>query len=69
METKKLYRSKENKIFAGICGGLGDYFHMDPVLLRLMWLLLVIATGIVPGVLVYIIVIFIVPERRVHEQN
>lgn len=64
MEPKRLYRSKENKIFAGICGGLGDYFSIDPTLLRLAWLLVVIFTGIFPGVVVYILAIFVIPEKR-----
>ncbi|OHA17487.1 MAG: PspC domain-containing protein [Candidatus Taylorbacteria bacterium RIFCSPLOWO2_12_FULL_43_20] len=64
METKKLYRSKTNRIFAGICGGLGDYLAVDPVLIRLVWLLVVIFTGFVPGLLVYILAIFIIPEKR-----
>ncbi len=63
METKKLYRSKTNRIFAGICGGLGEYMNIDPVLIRLIWLLVVVFTGIFPGVLVYIIAIFIIPEK------
>jgi phage shock protein C len=63
METKKLYRSKTNRIFAGICGGLGEYMNMDPVLIRLIWLLIVVFTGLFPGVLVYIIAIFIIPEK------
>lgn len=61
MVTKHLYRSEHNRIFAGICGGLGDYFGVDPVALRLVWLLIVIFTGFFPGVLAYIIAIFIIP--------
>ena len=60
---KRLYRSKKNRVFAGIIGGLGEYFDIDPVLLRLIWVLVVIFTGFVPGVLAYIIVLFIVPEK------
>lgn len=63
MEIKKLHRSKSNRIFAGICGGLGEYFEVDPVLIRLIWLLAIIFSGIVPGLLAYILAIFIVPER------
>jgi len=62
---KKLYRSKDNKIFAGIIGGLGEYFDIDPVLLRVLWLLIVIFTGVVPGVMAYIIAMFIVPSGPV----
>lgn len=64
-KNKRLYRSSTNKIFAGVCGGLGEYFEIDPVLIRLIWLLIVIFTGIVPGVLTYIIAIYIVPRLTV----
>ena len=64
MTVKRLYRSKKNKVFAGICGGVGEYFNVDPVLIRLIWVLVVIFTGFFPGVLAYIIAIFIVPEKR-----
>ena len=35
--SKRLYRSKKNKVFAGICGGVGEYFNIDPALIRLIW--------------------------------
>lgn len=60
---KKLYRSSSNKIFAGILGGLGEYFEVDPAILRLLWILVVIFTGVVPGILAYIIAMFIVPKK------
>ncbi len=65
MEIKKLYRSRTNKVFAGVCGGLGEYFNTDPIFVRLMWLTIVICTGIFPGVIVYILAIFIVPLRPI----
>jgi len=63
MQSKKLYRNTTNKVFAGICGGLGEYFDIDPVLIRLIWLLVVVFTGIFPGAVVYIIAIFIIPKQ------
>ena len=60
---KKLYRSNTNKVFAGILGGLGDYFDVDPVLFRLLWVLVTIFTGLAPGIIVYIIAIFIIPKE------
>ena len=65
MEQKKLYRSETNKVFGGVIGGLGEYFGVDPVFLRLIWVLVVIFTGLFPGVLAYIISLFIVPKREV----
>lgn len=64
-KNKRLYRSKKNKVFAGICGGVGEYFDIDPVVVRLIWLLIVVFTGIVPGLLVYIIAIYVVPLQIV----
>ena len=63
METRRLYRSHTNKVLAGVCGGLGEYFGIDPVLIRLFWLLVVIFSGVVPGIIAYIFAIFIVPKR------
>jgi len=64
MATKKrLFRSRENKILAGIFGGLGDYFDIDPTVLRLGWLLVFIFTGIFPGLLAYIVAVIVVPYK------
>ena len=60
---KKMYRSSDNKIFAGIIGGLGEYFKIDPVLLRLVWVFVLIFTGVVPGLIVYAMALFVVPNK------
>ncbi len=60
---KKLYRSDENKTFAGVIGGVGEYFNVDPVLLRLIFLIITIMSGILPAILVYLIAILIVPHK------
>lgn len=60
--TKRLYKSQTNKVIAGVCGGIGEYFDIDPVLIRLLYLLLTVFTGIVPGALGYIIAIVIIPD-------
>lgn len=60
--TKRLYRSTENKVLAGVCGGLGEYFDVDPVLIRLLYLMATVFTGLVPGLLCYVIAVAIVPE-------
>lgn len=61
--TKKLYRSTENKIIAGVLGGVAEYFEIDPVLPRLMFTLITFATGIFPALIVYIIAWIVVPLR------
>ena len=63
MKKKKLYRSKENRVIAGVFGGLGDYFDTDPVLLRLAWLVIVVFTGFAPGIIAYIVAALIVPIK------
>lgn len=59
---KKLTRSRDNRVLAGIMGGLGEFFSIDPVLLRLGYLILTVFSGFVPGILGYLIAILIVPE-------
>lgn len=59
--AKKLYRSVEDKKIAGVCSGLGDYFDIDPTIIRLIWLAMIFAVG--TGVLAYIIAWIIVPEE------
>jgi len=63
MEPKRLYKSSDNKIFAGVFGGLGEYFNVDPVILRVVWVLVVIFTAFVPGVLTYILAVIIIPKK------
>jgi phage shock protein C len=69
MKVKRLYRSETNRVFAGVCGGIGDYFEVDPVMVRLLWLLATCFTGVVPGTVAYIFAILIIPRRIVHESH
>jgi len=59
---KKLYRSKTNSVFTGLLGGAGEYTGVDPVVLRVLFVVLVVFTGFVPGVLVYFLALLIVPK-------
>ena len=58
---KKLYRINEGKKLAGVCGGLAEYFKIDPTIIRLLWVLVVLFAGF--GLLAYIICAFIIPEK------
>ncbi len=60
---KQLFRSKTNRVIAGICGGIGDMVNIDPVIIRLLAVFLCVITGLIPGVITYIVAIFIVPEK------
>lgn len=57
---KRLYRSRKDKMLAGICGGLAEYFAVDPSLVRIACLLLCLYAG--TGLLVYILAAIIIPE-------
>ncbi len=59
--NQKLYRSRTNKILGGVCGGLGEYFNLDPVLIRVIFVILAFIHGI--GILLYIIMLVIVPQK------
>ena len=60
METKKLYRSKTDKMISGVCGGLAQYFGVDATVVRLVFALLVFF-GVGSGVLLYIILAIVMP--------
>ena len=61
METKKLYRSNTNRVFAGVCGGIGEYFNIDPIIVRIIWVVVTFLGG--AGVLAYVIAWIIIPEQ------
>ena len=60
MEQKRLYRSRENRMICGVCGGITDYFNVDPTLIRL-GLVLLACTG--SGILAYFIAAIIIPDQ------
>ena len=61
---KRLYKSESNKVISGVCGGLGEYFGIDPVIFRIIAVLLIFAHG--AGLLIYLIAWLCMPKRR-HE--
>ncbi|NLA11717.1 MAG: PspC domain-containing protein [Firmicutes bacterium] len=62
MEQKKLYRSRTNSMIAGICGGLAEYFGIDPTIMRLLYLLVTFFTA-GTALIFYFIAIFIIPQE------
>lgn len=60
---KKLYRSNSDKMIAGVCGGIADYFDVDPTIVRLGAVLLTFITALFPCVIAYIIAMIIVPVK------
>jgi phage shock protein C len=58
---KKLYRSP-NRIIAGVCGGIADYFDVDPTLIRVIYMILSLFSAAFPGFLLYIILMIMIPN-------
>jgi phage shock protein C len=58
---KRLYRSRTNRIIAGVCGGIAEYTNIDPTVVRLLWLLVSLIWG--AGIVAYIIALIIIPEE------
>lgn len=60
--VKLLRRSTTNKSWLGVCGGLGEYFGIDPVVIRVALVILTVATGFVPGLIAYLLTALVMPE-------
>jgi phage shock protein PspC (stress-responsive transcriptional regulator) len=59
----KLYRSDSDKIIGGVCGGLGEYMHVDPLILRILFVILAMVNGL--GLIAYLIMWVLVPAAHV----
>ena len=60
-ETRTLYRSRSNRQIAGVCGGLAQYFNIDPTLVRVLMVVLAVFGG--SGLLIYLVLWVVVPEE------
>ncbi|HEY5529193.1 MAG TPA: PspC domain-containing protein [Thermoleophilia bacterium] len=56
---RRLYRSRTEKMIAGVCGGVAEYFNTDPTIVRLLWVLITLLGG--AGVLLYIVLWIVMP--------
>jgi phage shock protein C len=61
---KKLYRSRRDKIIGGVCGGLGKYFEIDPVLIRILFVLLTFFE--LSGLFIYIVLLIVIPQEPIN---
>ncbi|TKJ39151.1 hypothetical protein CEE37_11700 [candidate division LCP-89 bacterium B3_LCP] len=61
---KRLFRSKDQRVISGLCGGLGEHFKIDPTIVRILWILFGI-TSFGFAVLLYVILIFAIPEEPI----
>ena len=59
---KKLYRSSQDKKIAGVCGGIGAYFSLDPTIIRVLFVMLLLPGGL-PGLLPYAVLWIVVPIK------
>ena len=62
MPTTKLARSRKHRMLWGVCGGIADWIGWDPTLVRLLYVLASVLSAAFPGMIVYIILMFIMPE-------
>jgi phage shock protein C len=60
---KKIVRSRNSRMIAGVCGGIADYFNVDPTIVRVLYVLLSMMTVAFPGILVYLILVLIIPNE------
>ncbi len=65
--SRRLYRDPDNRVLGGVCGGLGAYLDVDPVIIRVILVVLFLAAGF--GLLIYIIMWIVVPEARTTAQK
>lgn len=61
MNSRRLYRSRRDSMIFGVCGGIAEYFDIDPTIVRLVTVLLIFGMG--SGLLAYILGAFIIPEN------
>jgi phage shock protein C len=59
--TRKLRRSGRDRMIAGVCGGLAEYFGMDPTVMRVLYVLVSLLSAAFPGIIAYIVLMFVMP--------
>ena len=64
-ESKRLYRSRDERMIAGVCGGLGEYLNTDPTVIRIIFVVLAIIGVGFGGLILYLAMWLIVPEEPV----
>ena len=66
---KKLRRIRQGRVLAGVCTGLGEYFDTDPVLFRIIWVLIAIPTAVLGALSAYLVVTLLIPSQDKIEYN
>jgi phage shock protein C len=65
-KMKKLRRSNKERMIAGVCGGIAEYFSLDPTVVRIVYVLVSILSVAFPGILVYLVMWIIVPRSEIY---
>jgi len=65
---KKLYLSDKDRKIAGVCGGLGEYYQVDPTVIRIAWIVLTILSLGVGGIVIYLLMWLVIPRRPKEEK-
>ena len=60
---KKLRRIRQGRVLAGVCTGLGEYFDTDPVLFRIIWVLIAIPTAVLGALIAYLVITLLIPAQ------
>lgn len=66
-KCKKLYRSRKNRMIGGVCAGFAEYFGIDANIIRLSTVVIGIFTGFFPAIIVYVLALFVIPEKRLQK--
>jgi phage shock protein C len=63
MADRRLYKSKNNRMISGVMGGIAEYFNVDPTIVRILYFLFSAFSAAFPGIIVYIILALVIPEK------
>lgn len=63
-DVKKMYISNTDKKISGVCGGIAEYFDIDSTVVRLAWIIITLISGVIPGLIAYILAIIIMPKQQ-----
>ncbi len=66
---KLLYKSEDNKMLEGVCAGVAEYFELDPTLVRAGYAFVSIITGVIPGLIAYIVLAVIMPKKSAVQKS
>jgi phage shock protein C len=65
VNPRRLYRSSTDRWIGGVAAGVADYFDVDPLIVRILWIVVAIFTALIPATIVYIVMLIVVPEEPV----